>query len=112
MEEDTVPPEKSTDGITRSAWSLDRLKDTLKKRLKLPEKFVVLDWQAVLIERILEGYDTIAVAGTGRGKSLIWEGFAAMKPKKTVVVIEPLKSVEEDMVRLVSMLMLVKSEKD
>ena len=36
------------------------------------------DWQVHLIRRILQGYDSIFCAGTGYGKSLIFEGLAVL----------------------------------
>jgi superfamily II DNA helicase RecQ len=50
------------------------------------------------ILEIKEGNDVIFVAGTGYGKSLIFEGVAALSKKKTVVVIAPLKALEYDQV--------------
>jgi len=78
--------------------TMEKLQQELKKQLSLP--FPILDWQTKLVQKILEGSDILYLAGTGRGKSLVWEAAAAMlKPKgKLVVVIEPLKSIEEDMV--------------
>jgi DEAD/DEAH box helicase len=57
------------------------------------------DWQVHLIRRILQGYDSIFCAGTGYGKSLIFEGLAVLGgPKKLVIVISPLKALERDQV--------------
>lgn len=57
-----------------------------------------------MIRRILQGYDSIFCAGTGYGKSLIFEGLAVLGgPKKLVIVISPLKALERDQVfKLVS----------
>ena len=57
------------------------------------------DWQIHLIRRILQGYDSIFCAGTGYGKSLIFEGLAVLGGNgKLVVVISPLKALEYDQV--------------
>ena len=57
------------------------------------------DWQVHLIRRILQGYDSIFCAGTGYGKSLIFEALAILAgPKKVVLVISPLKALERDQV--------------
>ena len=51
------------------------------------------DCQVHLIRRILQGYDSIFCAGTGYGKSLIFEGLAVLAgTKKLVIVISPLKA--------------------
>jgi superfamily II DNA helicase RecQ len=57
------------------------------------------EWQIHLIRRILQGYDSILCAGTGYGKSLIFEGLAVLGGNgKLVVVISPLKALEYDQV--------------
>jgi ATP-dependent helicase YprA (DUF1998 family) len=57
-------------------------------------------WQIHLISRILRGFDSIFLAGTGYGKSLIYEGLAVLGgKKKVVIVISPLKALERDQVR-------------
>ena len=57
------------------------------------------DWQIHLIRRILQGYDSIFCAGTGYGKSLIFEGLAVLGGNgKLVIVISPLKALEYDQV--------------
>ena len=78
--------------------SISDIKSRLKRRLKL--KFLPDDWQAHLILRVLLGYDGILCAGTGYGKSLIFEGLAVLGGKgKVVVIICPLKALEHDQVR-------------
>jgi hypothetical protein len=63
--------------------------------------YVPDDWQIHLIRRILQGYDSIFCAGTGYGKSLIFEGLAVLGGKaKLVVIISPLKALEYDQVSL------------
>ena len=70
----------------------------LKERLKL--KFEPDAWQLELISRVLRGFDAILLAGTGYGKSLIFEGLAAVGgAKRVVLVISPLKALERDQVR-------------
>lgn len=57
-------------------------------------------WQLTVIQRILQRYDVIFTAGTSYGKSLIFEGVAAMAGKKRVcIVVTPLKALERDQVR-------------
>ena len=57
------------------------------------------DWQLHLVRRILAGYDSILCAGTGYGKSLIFEALALLGGKgKLVIVISPLKALERDQV--------------
>jgi len=57
------------------------------------------DWQVHLIRRLLQGYDSILCAGTGYGKSVIFEGLAFLGSKgKLVIVTSPLKALEHDQV--------------
>ncbi|KAJ6461133.1 P-loop containing nucleoside triphosphate hydrolase protein [Mycena vitilis] len=56
-------------------------------------------WQIYLVSRILRGFDSVFLAGTGYGKSLIFEGLAVLGgKKKVVIVISPLKALERDQV--------------
>jgi len=81
----TMPSSLSLTSISR------RLISTLKLQYK-PD-----DWQVHLIHQILQGYDSIFCAGTGYGKSLIFEGLAVLGGKgKLVIVISPLKALERD----------------
>jgi ATP-dependent helicase YprA (DUF1998 family) len=56
------------------------------------------EWQVRCIKEILQKKDVIIAAGTGYGKSLIFEGLALFNRKKTVIVICPLKALELDQV--------------
>ena len=52
-----------------------------------------------LVRRIFTGYDSILCAGTGYGKSFIFEALALLGGKgKPVIVISPLKALERDQV--------------
>ncbi|KAF8816642.1 P-loop containing nucleoside triphosphate hydrolase protein [Phlegmacium glaucopus] len=75
--------------------SLSSIHSCLISRLSL--SYIPDDWQIHLIRRILQGYDSIFCAGTGYGKSLIFEGLAVLGGNgKLVVVISPLKALEYD----------------
>jgi len=61
-----------------------------------------MPWQLQIFQKMAEGYDTMPIAGTGYGKSLVF-GLSAIaaelsKKKGTMLVICPLKSLEEDQV--------------
>ncbi|KAE9408517.1 P-loop containing nucleoside triphosphate hydrolase protein [Gymnopus androsaceus JB14] len=69
-------------------------------KLDLDLNFEPDTWQAHLIHRILQGYNSVCVAATGLGKSLIFEGTAKLAgPNQAVIVICPLKALERDQVR-------------
>ena len=59
-------------------------------------------WQTKVTEKVLEGHDVIAIAGTGAGKSLIFAMLAIAAELASfegiVVVICPLKSLQKDQV--------------
>ncbi|KAF5347077.1 hypothetical protein D9758_011622 [Tetrapyrgos nigripes] len=83
-----------TPGTPRSP---DAIQQALKKDLGL--KFEPGDWQCHVIHRILKGYDSICVAATGLGKSLIFEGTAKLAGKnKLTLIICPLKALKHDQV--------------
>ncbi|KAJ7598548.1 P-loop containing nucleoside triphosphate hydrolase protein, partial [Mycena floridula] len=55
------------------------------------------DWQCHLLQKIMQRYDSVFCAGTGYGKSIIFEGLALLGGKgKLVIVICPLKALERD----------------
>ncbi|KAF5334931.1 hypothetical protein D9611_012779 [Ephemerocybe angulata] len=60
-------------------------------------------WQLDLAERVLEGTDAIGIAGTGSGKSLVFAILAIAaelgQGRGLVVVISPLKALQNDQVR-------------
>lgn len=89
---------KRLQGITELAYDVPRMKILVKKRLKLD--FDIEDWQVHIIHRLLQGYDGVCVAGTGYGKSIIFEGLAVMSKKKVVLVVCPLKVLEKDQVSI------------
>ena len=78
--------------------SITRIRERVKVGLKL--EYDPDDWQIYTIQRILEGYDTMFCAGTGYGKSLVFEGLAYLgsKQNKVLIVICPLKALENDQV--------------
>ena len=96
-----MSPSKRLHGIRTTLPK--KLEDVEAVRAALKQK-LALDfqpdlWQVHLIQRVLKGYDTVCVAATGLGKSLIFEGTAALAgPSKVVVVICPLKALERDQV--------------
>jgi superfamily II DNA or RNA helicase len=77
---------------------LEETRQQVIQKLKLT--YVPDDWQIHLIIRILRGFDSIFLAGTGYGKSLIFEAVAALGGKKKVtIVVCPLKALEANQVR-------------
>lgn len=83
-------------GIKALKETLEDIKTRTRDRLKL--EFDLDDWQAELIRRLRQGYDSVMIAGTGYGKSVIFEGLAALNKGKSVIVICPLKALERDQV--------------
>jgi superfamily II DNA helicase RecQ len=51
-----------------------------------------------MIRRLRKGYDGFLIAGTGYGKSIVFEGLAALHKNKMVIVTSPLKALERDQV--------------
>lgn len=92
-----APSSASVNGIRVLPETALDVKTKVTKKLKLT--FSMDDWQAHVIHRIRQRYDSILVAGTGYGKSLIFQGLAALDMKKIVIVISPLKALERDQVR-------------
>ena len=92
-----TPSYNKKPGIKKSKRSIQEIKAELKRNLKL--SFTPDEWQAHLIQRVQDGYDSIFCAGTGYGKSIIFEGIAALGgQRKVTIVISPLKSLQKDQV--------------
>ena len=80
--------------------TIEELCKELKKILKL--SFTPEEWQVHIIQRVKQGYNSIFLAGTRYGKSLVFEGLAVLGgQRKVAIVISPLKALEEDQVRKV-----------
>jgi len=80
-----------------SNLSLQSIRERLITSFKL--SYSPDDWQVHLIRRILQGYDSIFCAGTGYGKSLVFEALAILGgSRKLVLVVSPLKALERDKV--------------
>jgi len=58
----------------------------------------IRDWQSQAFDRLVHGDDIMVRAGTGSGKSLVFQGMALSKPKAIVLVISPLISLMQDQV--------------
>ncbi|KAJ6553795.1 hypothetical protein DFH09DRAFT_1085548 [Mycena vulgaris] len=67
-------------GVKPLKETLQEIKNKTRERLKL--NFDVDDWQGELIRRLRQGYDSLMIAGTGYGKSIIFEALAALNKSK------------------------------
>ncbi|KAJ7572575.1 P-loop containing nucleoside triphosphate hydrolase protein, partial [Mycena floridula] len=75
--------------------SLPSIRQRLTKEFQL--SYEPDDWQCHLLQKILQRYDSVFCAGTGYGKSIIFEGLALLGGTgKLVIVICPLKALERD----------------
>lgn len=96
-----IPPRATRlQGITDWKYTVEQTREMVKTKLNLT--YTPDDWQIHLIIRILRGYDSIFHAGTGYGKSLIFEAVTALRGRKKVtIIICPLKALEADQVRVI-----------
>ncbi|KAH9828539.1 P-loop containing nucleoside triphosphate hydrolase protein [Rhodofomes roseus] len=85
-------PPKRTQGVKprSSKFSEGKISDNLKRLLRL--EFEPDPWQAQMISKVLRGYDSIFCAGTGYGKSLVFQGLAVLGGKKKVVIVKEAES--------------------
>jgi ATP-dependent helicase YprA (DUF1998 family) len=61
-------------------------------------KVKVRRWQAQAIQAVLEGRDVVVRAGTGSGKSLIFQALTLWRPGATVLVIVPTLAIMQNQV--------------
>jgi superfamily II DNA helicase RecQ len=55
-------------------------------------------WQLACMRYLVEGHDLVVTAGTGSGKSLIFQGVVLARQGGIVLVISPLKGLMHDQV--------------
>jgi superfamily II RNA helicase len=88
-----APASTRLQGIKPPALTLAQTSAELVSKLNL--SFMPDDWQVHLISRIRQGYDSVFLAGTGYGKSLVFEGLAVLGGQsKMVIIISPLKALD------------------
>jgi superfamily II RNA helicase len=76
-------PRKRKTPVSDRLLGIKALKETRQDvnnrvRKALGLGFDLDEWQGELIRRLRQGYDSVLVAGTGYGKSVIFEGLAAL----------------------------------
>ena len=69
-------------------------------KLKVEEMFgfKLKQWQIQAMDMIRSGKDIVVVAGTGSGKSIVFQGMCLFREGAVVLVISPLLSLMEDQV--------------
>jgi ATP-dependent helicase YprA (DUF1998 family) len=76
--------------------------ERLRERMKESFDYYPHDWQLQAAVKVLEGNDGIVIAGTGKGKTIIFAllGLAAELSKTDghFIIVSPLKSLEGDQV--------------
>jgi len=58
------------------------------------------EWQRNVFLQLLAGLDVLVSAGTGSGKSLLFQGMCLLFSRASVLVISPLKALMEHQVKL------------
>ncbi|KAL9935191.1 hypothetical protein V8E36_006267, partial [Tilletia maclaganii] len=56
-------------------------------------------WQIEVVCALTSGRDAVLAAGTGRGKSLLWDLASLLMPTKIFPVVVPLQAIEIDQVK-------------
>lgn len=64
------------------------------------------EWQLDVTEAIILGLDSIVIAGTGAGKTMPFMMPLMVDPQKKIIVISPLKVLQEDQVRSIDFIPL------
>jgi superfamily II DNA helicase RecQ len=86
----------------RRERSKDDIAALVEARLEAIFQFKAKQWQKNAIIAVLSGTDVIVSAGTGSGKSLAFQGAAALLEKGEVaIVVSPLNALMEDQVFLI-----------
>ena len=67
---------------------MSNLCESVEKKFKK----ILRPWQKEAIEKIIQGNDLIITAGTGSGKSLVFQSLCFAKKNGIVLIVAPLKS--------------------
>ncbi|MDV7391735.1 DEAD/DEAH box helicase, partial [Arthrospira platensis SPKY1] len=90
------PPDRSPApaGLKRSENEPSPLDYFTRRYFQVPE---LKDEQITLLQRILSGQDAIGILPTGFGKSLVFQLYALLTPRVTLVI-SPLKALIQDQI--------------
>src|SRR5579862_8648459 len=94
-------PIVSTKGSRQSKWvnldygsamTLDERTEAIIEKADKLLKCRLRDWQALAVQSLLNKRDVFVKAGTGSGKSMVFQSMIVAKENGVVLVIAPLKS--------------------
>jgi superfamily II DNA or RNA helicase len=68
-------------------------------------------WQTHAVEALLKGNDVVVKAGTGMGKSVVFQAMALSRPEAIVLVVCPLISLMEDQVFFIGVVFLTPGQR-
>ena len=87
---------KTKEGDINAEWSSDmaKLAEDIEKVFRYKPK----RWQGNCIDTVLKGKDILVRAGTGSGKSLIYQALCLVKSMSIVLVIAPINALMENQV--------------
>lgn len=81
---------------TASKFTVERIRQAIIRWF--PHVDNPMDWQIEGIQKALEGNDVIVIAGTGSGKSLIFQALAVIINDGIILIISPLKNLINEQV--------------
>ena len=90
-----MAPKKHKSVEAKQLINVEIIKETCEEVLQIGElrPFQINSWK-----KLSEGHDVLVIAGTGTGKTLIFEGLVFANTKATVLVISPLTALMEEQV--------------
>jgi superfamily II DNA helicase RecQ len=71
---------------------------TLKELIQTRFRLTARDWQMCAIHAALKGHDVMIRAGTGSGKSLVFQAISLVKENAIVVVVSPINGLMDNQV--------------
>lgn len=86
--------------ITRENWETNSKLDELDRIAEDKLGITLHEWQRLGTARLLSGKDVLLLIATGSGKSMLFYLYALVRPQDVILVISPLKLLQEDMVSL------------
>jgi superfamily II DNA helicase RecQ len=90
------PPFIDADLDSPPSAEFESLRASIVDHFRIPDG--LHPWQAHAIDKVLHGHDIMVSAGTGSGKSLVFQALAVTRPNAVVLVIAPLNALMETQV--------------
>ncbi|CEL58708.1 Bloom syndrome protein homolog OS=Drosophila melanogaster GN=mus309 PE=1 SV=1 [Rhizoctonia solani AG-1 IB] len=79
-------------------WHIEQIQQHITSIAHEKFDYGLKEWQELGAAKLLKGHDVMLLVATGEGKSTVFQLYALARPKDIIIVVSPLKMLEENMV--------------